>query len=305
MSTQKYTIGVDIGGSHITCMAMDMIEKKIIKETLKRENLSHTDTTENIFRTWAKAINECIQEVGYEHVKGIGFAIPGPFNYREGISMMQHKYPNLFQLHIPTELKKYLIKNDLPMRFLNDASAFAVGVSWIGKGKNYPNVVVITLGTGFGSAYIQEGLPIISGDAVAPEGCFWHVPFKDGIADDYFSTRWFTQAYEKLTKTPIKGVKEIIATDKSEQLFNEFGVNLGEFITPWLTKFEADILIMGGNISLAYPHFQNALEQTLSKHSCSVKIEISDLMEDAAIAGASRLFEEEFWQKIADNLPNI
>lgn len=284
---------------------MDMTQKTIVKDTLKRESLSHTDTAENILKTWAKAINECMQEVGTENVLGIGFAIPGPFNYREGISMMEHKYPNLYQLHIPTKLQDFLAKKDLPMRFLNDASAFAVGVSWIGKGKGYERVVVITLGTGFGSAYIHKGLPIISGQEVAPEGCFWHLPFKQGIADDYFSTRWFTQTYEKRTGNSIKGVKDIIATELSKELFDEFGVNLGEFVAPWLKKFHADILVMGGNISLAYPHFKESFTQTLTELSCPIKVEVSDLMEDAAIVGASRLFEQSFWEEIADKLPNI
>lgn len=305
MSTKKYTIGIDVGGSHISCTAMDMQKQQLLTKTFKREHLSHTDTAENIFKAWAKAINLCVQEVGAENVAGLGFAIPGPFNYRDGISMMEHKYPALYKKHIPTELKKFITEPQLAMRFLNDASAFAVGVSWIDAGKGYDRVVVITLGTGFGSAYIRQGVPIVSGDNVAPEGCFWHLPFKEGIADEYFSTRWFTNTYEKRTGNPIKGVKEVLETNLSAELFTEFGNNLGEFTAPWLKRFGADILVLGGNISLAFSEFQEAFTQKLSSEGVSVKVAVSSLMEDAAMVGAARLFEEDFWKKIENNLPNI
>lgn len=305
MNTKKYTIGIDIGGSHISCTAMDMQEKRLLSETFVREHLSHTDTAENIFKAWAKAINACVEKVGGENVEGLGFAIPGPFNYKEGISMMEHKYPALFQKHIPTELQKFLTHPQLPMRFLNDASAFAVGVSWIDAGKGHERVVVLTLGTGFGSAYIREGIPVISGENIAPEGCFWHIPFKEGIADEYFSTRWFTNTYEQRTGKPIKGVKEVLDTEISEELFTEFGNNLGEFVAPWLNRFQADILVMGGNISLAFSQFEQVFKQKLSAEGISVKVAVSSLMEDAAMVGAARLFEPEFWEKIKNNLPNI
>lgn len=301
---KKYTLGVDIGGSHISCIAMDMTTHTLVKDSFRREHLSHTDTAQNIFKSWAKAINECMQVVGIENVSGLGFAIPGPFNYKDGISLMQHKYPSLYNLHIPTQLQPFLL-TPLPMRFLNDASAFAVGVSWIDKAKGFDNVVVITLGTGFGSAYIQDGVPVVTGEKVAPEGCFWHLPFKEGIADEYFSTRWFVSAFEQKTGKSIKGVKELIQTSFRDELFDEFATNLGSFLAPWLKKFDANILVLGGNISLAYAYFEEKLNQTLQANNINIPIVVSSLMEEAAMVGASRLFEESFWQKISKNLPNV
>ncbi|MRJ07855.1 ROK family protein [Ornithobacterium rhinotracheale] len=302
--SKKYALGVDVGGSHISCCAVDMDTQKLVKESFKREKLSHTDTKENILKTWAKAINECMESVGVGNVLGLGFAMPGPFNYKEGISMLEHKYPNLYKTHIPTALNEYLIQKQ-EMRFLNDASAFAVGVAWIGKGKGKEKVVVITLGTGFGSAYIDGGVPIVEREDVAPEGCLWHLKFKDGIADEYFSTRWFTGEYEKRTGKAIQGVKDVIDTPLKDELFTEFGENLGNFMAPWLNKFNADILVMGGNISLAYPHFEKALLETLKQNGNQTPVAVSELMEDAAMIGAARTFDETYWAKVKDNLPKF
>ncbi len=304
----KYAIGVDIGGSHITCAAMDMETQKILENTRKRASVSHLETTETIFRAWAGAINDCMTTVEGKTVAGIGFAMPGPFNYREGISMMEHKYPNLYKLHIPTELSKYIDSpNALPMRFLNDASSFAVGVSWIGKGKGYRRVIVLTLGTGFGSAYVENELPVVEGQHIAPEGCFWHLPFKEGIADNYFSTGWFVKRYKEATGRDVDGVKIIIDEnpEKANLLFEEFGENLAEFMIPWLKKFKAEGVVLGGNISLAYRNFEASFQKALKAANVQVQVEISDLMEDAAIVGSARLLEEDFWKRVSVKLPKI
>lgn len=305
---KKYAIGVDVGGSHITCAAVDLETQKLDISTRKRERVSHTDSAENIFTAWSKAIKECIDLVGEKNVAGIGFAIPGPFNYKEGISMMEHKYPALYKLHIPTELLKYLnLKGDVSMRFLNDASSFAIGVSWVGKGKGFQRVIVLTLGTGFGSAYIENELPVVEGENIAPEGCFWHLPFQEGIADNYFSTGWFVKEYKNLIGKDIAGVKEIISDDpkSAKILFEKFSDNLANFMTPWLEKFSADVLVLGGNISLAFDNFKEPLEKKLAEKNIDVKIEISELMENAAIVGASRLLEETFWKRVSKDLPKI
>ena len=55
----------------------------------------------------------------------------------------------------------------------------------------------ITLGTGFGSAFISDRIPIVDGPLVPKIGCVYHLPYRDGIADDYFSTRGLLGRYKK------------------------------------------------------------------------------------------------------------
>ena len=61
------------------------------------------------------------------------------------------------------------------------------------------NSLSITLGTGFGSAFISNRIPIVDGPLVPRLGCVYHLPYRDGIADDYFSTRGLLGRYKKLT----------------------------------------------------------------------------------------------------------
>jgi glucokinase len=303
-------IGADIGGTHITCAAVNLAEGKWIEKTLSREVYDHEAAADLIFRSWATALNHTLLKTDESRLAGIGFAIPGPFDYRNGISRMQHKFKNLYNIHISTVLNTLLIaEKDLPMRFLNDATAFATGEAWQGQGRSYQKVAVITLGTGFGSAFLDQGVPVVSGERVPKEGCLWHLPFRDGIADDYFSTRWFIGAYEKQTGETVKGVKTLMEKSGSDafvrSLFSQFGRNLAECAAPWLKKFGAEILIAGGNIAHALPLFEADFQDGIKKAGVAVPIVTSKLMENAALIGSARLMEEAFWEKVKRELPNI
>ncbi|HLP95184.1 MAG TPA: ROK family protein [Saprospiraceae bacterium] len=305
-----YSIGVDIGGSHITCGAVHLLEGQLLEESLARAEYHHEATAEHIFQSWASALNQTLSHIGHSQLAGIGFAIPGPFNYANGISEMQHKFPHLYGLHIPTGLQPLLHTNQVfPMRFLNDASSFAVGEAWLGEGKMFQRVVVITLGTGFGSAFTQGGIPVVSGPTVPREGCLWHLPFKESIADDYISTRWFVKEYAAHSGENISGVKELIdRADKEpfvQDLFTEFGHNLAECLSNPLKQFKAEVLIIGGNISHALPLFRTALAEGLLQQDVQVSIRRSSLMERAALLGSARLLDDAFWQKVSAELPEI
>jgi glucokinase len=62
---------------------------------------------------------------------------------------------------------------------------------------------------------------------------------------------------------------------------------------------------MGGNISNAGNLFIPALKQVIMGAGLAVDIEISTLMEDAAIIGSAKLFNSNFWNNIQDDLPNL
>lgn len=304
-------IGVDIGGTHITCAAVDIAKGRLLTDTLFREAYDHQADAQRVLHSWAKALNHTLLDISPADLVGIGFAIPGPFDYRNGISKMQHKFPALYDVHIPSVLNPLLVTDEvLPMRFLNDATCLAIGETWQGEGRNFQKVVVITLGTGFGSAFVKQGIPITSGEAVPGEGCLWHLPFQSGIADDYFSTRWFVAEFQKQTGVTISSVKELMQmTDRHDQtvshLFAQFGQHLADCLSPWLQRFEAEVLIIGGNIAHALSLFVDDLQQGLHKSGVHIPVVPSALMEHAALLGSARLMDNLFWQRVSVELPHI
>lgn len=302
-------IGVDIGGSHIACAAIDLSTHRIIPGTGSAQKIYNKAGAGEILNGWSNAIAGTMAVIDKKSLAGIGFAMPGPFDYTKGIALFERveKYESLYGINVSEELKKRLnMESEVPFKYINDATAFAIAEAWIGKGKDFENVIALTLGTGFGSAFIKHGLPVISSESVPEMGCLWHLPYKNGIANDYFSTLWFMKRYYNQYGIWTKGVKELSELADSDlfvkELFEEYGTGMGEFLNPWIRKFEAETVIIGGNITGAYHLFGHQLEKSLLDHSPAPGIYISELKEDAAIFGAVRLLDESFWLKIKDLL---
>jgi glucokinase len=303
---RKYAIGTDIGGSHISCAVIDLDKESIIRESFATQKVNNQASAEDILESWSTALRQSISFIDKSQLAGIGFAMPGPFDYPNGIAMFTEsvaKYQNLHGINVAVRLKEILgLDNGCDVRFMNDASAFAIGEAWIGKASNVDRSVSITLGTGFGSAFVDDGVVVVERKDVPEFGCVWHLPYNGGIADDSFSTRWFIKRYAEKSKIQTTGVKEIAdkaATDPiAKEIFVEYGSHLGEFLAPWLKKFQAEALVIGGNVTGAYKYFGIPFETALKKQHVATVIHISDHMEDAAIIGSARMFDPEYWEKI-------
>ena len=303
--SNQIVIGIDIGGSHITSMGVDLQHKEIVDHLMCRKTVDCHGTADEILSTWAASIQEVLGRLPVERLAGIGFAMPGPFNYPTGLALFEgvKKYDSLYNVNIRNEICQRLdLPTGIPVRFLNDATCFAIGEAWIGRATNCRRTVVITLGTGFGSAFLNDGIPVEKGDDVPKAGCVYHLPFGESNADDHFSSRWFKRVYESRFSRESGGVKEMSEEALSDPdvraIFTEFGENLGSFLAPWLVKFRADCLTIGGNISRGYDLFEEPFRQALARDNCHSNVFISALGENAAIAGSARLIDDSFYSKL-------
>lgn len=306
----QIAIGVDIGGSHITSAAVDLKSLQKIKNTTFSNQVNNKASREDILLEWSKAINQTIESASISGKVSIGFAMPGPFQYKTGLALFEgnDKYENLYNVSIMTELPKYIKGvESCALRFLNDATSFGIGVAAMGKAKNHDKIIALTLGTGFGSCFIKDGIPLVTSEGVPDEGCLWNKPFKEGIGDDYFSTRWCLKRFQELTNKTVYGVKEIaeINDANSKAVFKEFGINMADFLIPFLHDYQPGIIVLGGNISKAHEFFLQDLKDKIEDAGLDIAFEISDLMEDAAIIGSAKLFKSKFWNQVKEDLPNI
>lgn len=305
MSESSYVIGVDVGGSHILSGAVKLHAGTLMDASLFESKIDNKAPRAGILKAWAATINQTLESVKGKHILGVGFAMPGAFNYKTGVALFEgnEKYESLYDCNIPESLGPLLNSEKLEMRFLNDATSFAVGEAWKGEAAGKTKALSITLGTGFGSAFIADGIPVTSGETVPEHGCLWHLPFQDGIGDDFFSTRWFTNSYKSLTGKSLPGVKELHDLHKEGDavamlLFHEFGINLGKFINTWIQRFNPEVLVMGGNISKAWDLFSTSFHQELDREKLRLEVKVSQLKEHAALLGGARLFDPQAWEKI-------
>ena len=83
-------------------------------------------------------------------------------------------------------------------------------------------------------------------------------------------------------------IKNVPTEAEARQLFREYGERLAAFVTPWIAKFGADTLVLGGNISRNFPHFSETL---LAGIPAGIEVRTSTLLDQAAMIGAASLFK--------------
>lgn len=284
MEYQSIILGVDIGGSHITAALVDLDNHRVIETSWRRSKIQSAGTAGEVIRGWSEVIKESL--LSESNSGKICIAMPGPFEYGSGISLMsgQGKYDALYGLNVKEALLQKLGKLATDILFVNDATCFLQGEACEGEGKGYNNILGFTLGTGFGSATFKEGL--------AEDADYWRFPFLDGICEDYFSSGWFVKRYFELTGCQVVDVKQLIEdpvdVTSVNLVFDEFSKNLDLFLYRLQEMGESyDCIILGGNIANAHSFFLPQLKALLKIRSMNIPVLISALGENAALIGAA------------------
>lgn len=305
----RISIGADIGGSHITCRLFNMDKNEFADDRKVRIPVNSQSSKEEIIHGWTTAILETARDYNLNEHQGIGFAMPGPFDYPGGMAWFRgvQKFDALYGVNVRDELLHRLsLPENFPVRFQNDAVCFAIGESLQGRAAEFDRLLAITLGTGFGTTFIHNHLPVAGADGVPDNGFLYHIPFGNSIADDHFSTRWFQKEYQTLTGKQIPGVKELaemaVSDNIAANIFKAFGKNLGIMLSPWLISFQAGCLVIGGNISATFPLFRNEFIETIHRAGVHTEVLISTLQEDAALMGSASLCNDVFYGRLINNM---
>lgn len=274
-------LGIDIGGSHITLAQVDPEKREIITSTYVREHVDSFDSKEIIFSAWTSAIEKGAHDLEKEDLL-IGIAMPGPFDYENGISLMQQgKFIDIYQINIKEELANRLSVSPKQIHFVNDAAAFMEGEVFGGCVQGFKRVFGVTLGTGLGTTFYNGEL--------ATDEDLWDSPFKDSICEDYLATRWFVKRYEELTGEQISGTKDLLDKPSAiqKQMFDEYADSFSDFIVKYVDYYKPEVLVLGGNIAKAYPHFEERFIRNMTQNNINLQVKISAIFEDAAILGVA------------------
>jgi len=294
MNTKRYLVGIDVGGSHVTAALIDAETFEMLPQHEARRHIDTCGEVDAVLSAFTDAVRASAGEL-WDNVAGIGVAFPAPFDYPNGICLItpeQNKFTRFYGVNVRQELATRL-DFAKPITFLNDAAAFAIGEYFAGSAKGSARSLVITLGTGFGASFLAEGRPVVTGGLVPEGGELWDQPFKDGIADDNFSTRGLVKAWKAASGEDAPGVKEIAQTalkgdTRGIAMFNAFGAELAEFLAPWFVKFGVDRFVIGGNIAKDWDLFVPAFEAALKTRGVDgVTVKPSQLGENAQIVGAA------------------
>lgn len=276
-------LGIYISGSHITTALVDVINKEIVDKTYFRTKINSWGSRDHIITSWCEAIKKSAEGVDLSKIN-IGIAMPGQFDYENGICYIRgnKKYDALYGINIKELLARELNTTPAHIRLLNDAAAFLQGELLAGTIKNSGKAIALTLGTGLGTAVYNGG--------IVRDAELWDSPFLDSKAENYISTKWFMGRYFEATGMNVVNIKALnnlyseSATVKS--IFKDFTSNLGMLIKQFVEMEQPEIIILGGDITIASSKFLPDLRKNLELEEVNIPIHVSSMGDRSLIFGA-------------------
>jgi len=307
----RYCYGVDIGGTGIKIGLFDAAGELIRKWEIPTRK---TGNGKDILRDVADFIEGKNNEEGIKHddVIGIGMALPGPV--RDDGYILEIPNIGLGSFNIEEEMAGM---TGYKVRAGNDANVAALGEQWRGNGKDYKNMVLVTLGTGVGGGVIHNGKILAGSNGAGGE--IGHLPVnpretdicgcgKRGCLEQYASATGIVRLARKALKDNPKGTRlseadEITAKlvfDLAKQgdllalkIVDEACRNLGYALAMVAQVVDPEAFIIGGGVSKAGEILINHVKKHYAPNvmnSLKDKVfALATLGNDAGIYGCARL----------------
>ena len=236
-------LGIDVGASGIKG-ALVNVQTGEMEGARFRVDMPQPSTPDNA----AAAIAGIVQHFKYEGKIGVGF----PSVVKNGVAMTA---ANLDKSWIGANIENVIGKaTGCEVIALNDADAAGMAEMRYGKGKGkLGTVVLITIGTGLGSAIFTDGHLLKNTE-------FGHLLMKNGmIAEKY--------AADSIRKN------EELSWKKWGKRFNEFLERVNLYVQP-------SLILLGGGSSKYFDEFKDRIK-------ISTPVEPAQLLNSAGIIGAA------------------
>lgn len=248
-----YFLGVDLGGTNIKYVVIELIDKKvteILKNQIPTEAiLGPEKVTENISRL----ISELDSKF---EISAIGVAVPGIFDHENGDILL---FPNLPGNWPGFSFKKRILESTKKsISLINDARAFCLAEATLGAGKGFRYVACIVMGTGVGGGIVidgkihegaSRGAGEIAHQVVSADGNLCGCGTR-GCAETFASSH----AISKMARvnSPEEAYEKAKAGDEiAINAFNEAGKWLGIALANVNAVFSPEIFIVGGGVAQA------------------------------------------------------
>ena len=312
-----YYVGIDIGGTNVKAGIVDDNGKIIVKSSIptgrdREFSVIVGDIAEQIKKLCADA------NMTLDDINGIGIGCPGAINSKDGIV---NYVCNLDWVNVPlvAELQKHINK---PAYVSNDANVAALGESMFGTGKNYSDVVFITLGTGVGGGVIIDNKLFEGVESKGTE--LGHMVIVIGGEECGCGRRGCLEAYASATAL-IRDTKRAMEKDKNSAMwqFVDGDINkvdgrtafecsktgdesakkvvdayityLSEGIANFVNIFRPQAIILGGGVCAQGDYLIKPIEEFVTKNTYGgegapeLHFLIASLGNDAGLVGAASL----------------
>jgi glucokinase len=148
--------GIDLGGTNIKIGIVDDLGRAVYKGVIPTET---EKGPEDGSRRMGQHLLESIDKLRLQpgDIKGVGLGSPGSMDIPAGMLLEPHNLPGWYNFPIRDRVSHHC---RMGVTFANDANAAAYGEFWVGIGRHFNSMVLLTLGTGVGGGIIVHDLSI-------------------------------------------------------------------------------------------------------------------------------------------------
>jgi glucokinase len=275
VSSDEIVGALDIGGTHVTFGRVDVAARTV--ENRERVPLAPAASRAEVVAT----ITGAATSVARDDVRRLGLAVPGPFDYATGVSRIAHKLHGLYGVDLRSELCAALRLETDEVSFVNDAEAFLLGEWWAGAARGHRRAVGVTLGTGLGSAFIEDG------QIVPRVVALYELSFHGAPVEDTVSSSGLLAGYGEQCEVADIAARAKAGEDAARRAFEELGQALGEFLVPPLQAFEPTCLVVGGSIARSWELIRTGLLAELRPVESLETVTAAEYLDDAPLLGAA------------------
>jgi glucokinase len=229
-----FFVGVDLGGTNTKIGVVDDLGRPLGSLSIPTEP---EKGPEDAVRRMAEAIRRIVEQSGLSmaDVARIGLGSPGTMDIPKGMLLKPVNLVGWDNFPIRDRLRHHC--GGISVAFINDAAAAAYGEYWVGSGREFHSLVLLTLGTGIGCGIIIGDLSIDGENSHGAE-C-GHI-----IIDPADDARWCNcgqrghlEAYASATAV-IRRTRDALEANIPSSLHAR--LRAGETLTPKLVAEEAE-----------------------------------------------------------------
>lgn len=286
MTSLRLVGALEIGGTHVTAAVLAVGQRTIDPATVQRDELLPGGTRDELVRSIVTAA----QRLSAPAVTRWGVATPGPFDYARGVSRIRGvaKLDALYGVDLRAELSSALGLQPQDVSFMKDADAFLTGEWWAGAAQGHERAMGVTLGTGLGSAFLERGQIVESDPRVPAEGRLDLVPFHGAPVEETLSRRGLRAAYGGDDPDVVEIARRAREGERrAADVLRGFGSALGEFVAPWLERFDPTCLVLGGSIARSWDLWSNEFRAACAPAARLKSCGVATHLDEAALLGAA------------------